>query len=82
MYPIAQKLHANQAAKLTGMLVESILSLKTTKSDTEIFNILQVDTFITELVYFNNIFLFLFLLNFVFIYLRWKQLLKNSINRR
>jgi hypothetical protein len=50
VFPVAKKLYINQAAKLTGMIVESILSLKTHKSDAQILDILNMNNLIVELV--------------------------------
>lgn len=50
IFPIAKKLHAQQAAKLTGMIVEAIINLKESRTRSEIQEILSSEKFVSELV--------------------------------
>ncbi len=54
VFAVARKLYKTHAAKITGMIVEAILNLQSSRSTSEIQEILNSEIIIAELV--NNLF--------------------------
>lgn len=61
VYPVAKNLFPNQAAKITGMICESILNLSDTRIRSEFQEVLSSESYVTEMV-----FIILFEENFLF----------------
>ena len=54
VYPVARKLFPVQAAKITGMICESILNLSAARTSSEFLEVLSSASHVTELV--SNLF--------------------------